>query len=485
MLPGAYPELGDLERRSSATSTRSARSTSSPSTARPTRPGCSSTWSPRRSRTRACPFALRARPPRPVGDYIERTEPADLDRVVPLLEHHFWRSDRRGQEARVPPESRPRLHRPHTPTTAAIAYYERLVPLLEGLDKARDLLALGKTCELAGDWSKASASRHRGARARHEDRRSTRGRRGPTRRSRRSRESRAATTRRRNGSTPPRPCMASSTTISGWASSRTCRGRLRRSRADTRRLGSAISKASRSASGTATRISWAGSSPTSRSWPSTRSDFVESRRLNEEALAIRTSIGDRWAIALSLNNLAVIDLYERQFQQASDRYEESVRLAREVGDPWLLSLAYFNLGKARKGLGDDARARVIFGESIVAFQRLDDPYDLAEVIEDIAVIAAASQPAIGLELLGGADRMRADIGAARPAARESELVADLAEARATLGAAADATIEVGRARASTRDDRPGSRGLRGALRHQVSSNCADVRARSRIGSTTQ
>ena len=102
-----------------------------------------------------------------------------------------------------------------------------------------------------------------------------------------------------------------------------------------------------------------------------------------------------------------------------------------------------------EGLGDDARARVIFGESIVAFQRLDDPYDLAEVIEDIAVIAAASQPAIGLELLGGADRMRADIGAARPAARESELVADLAEARATLGAAADATIEVGRARAAT------------------------------------
>ena len=28
------------------------------------------------------------------GDYIERTEADDIDRVVPLLEHHYWRSDR-------------------------------------------------------------------------------------------------------------------------------------------------------------------------------------------------------------------------------------------------------------------------------------------------------------------------------------------------------------------------------------------------------
>ena len=104
---------------------------------------------------------------------------------------------------------------------------------------------------------------------------------------------------------------------------------------------------------------------------------------------------------------------------ASDRDEESVRLAREVGDPWLLSLAYFNLGKARKGLGDEARAREIFGESIRAFQRLKDPYDLAEVIEDIAVIAAGEQPAVGLPLPGGADRMVVDIPVVQAGRRAS------------------------------------------------------------------
>ena len=172
------------------------------------------------------------------------------------------------------------------------------------------------------------------------------------------------------------------------------------------------------------------------------SDFVESRRLNEEALAIRTSIGDRWAIALSLNNLAVIDLYERQFQEASDRYEESVRLAREVGDPWLLSLAYFNLGKARKGLGDDARARVIFGESIgvPATRRSVRPRRGDRGHRSNCRRKPAGRRA------RAARRRRPD--AHRHRRRKTrcarvQLVADLAEAREALGAAADATMRWG------------------------------------------
>ena len=173
-------------------------------------------------------------------------------------------------------------------------------------------------------------------------------------------------------------------------------------------------------------------------------DFAESRRLNERALAVRTELGDRWAIALSLNNLAVIDLYEHQFAEAAERYEEAVALASEVGDPWLLSLARYNLGKARKGLGDLEAAWSIFRKSLIAFEQLDDPYDLAEVIEDIATLAARNDPLLGLELLGAADRLRADIGAARPAAREQELSDELAPARERAGDGVDAAVERGR-----------------------------------------
>ena len=62
----------------------------------------------------------------------------------------------------------------------------------------------------------------------------------------------------------------------------------------------------------------------------------------------------------------------------------------------------------------------------------------------MAVIAADTDPARGLELLGGADRLRADIGAARPAARETELASDLAAAREALGPeAAAAAVDLG------------------------------------------
>ena len=40
------------------------------------------------------PFALRAVLHGRVGDYLEAPAAGDLDRLVPLLEHHYWRSDR-------------------------------------------------------------------------------------------------------------------------------------------------------------------------------------------------------------------------------------------------------------------------------------------------------------------------------------------------------------------------------------------------------
>jgi tetratricopeptide (TPR) repeat protein len=390
------------------------------------------------------PFALRAILHGRVGDYIERSEADSLERLVPLLEHHYWRSDREDKKREYLRKAAEAAKSSYA-NKAAIVYYDRLVPLLEGADKVRALLALGNACELTGDWADAAA---------HDD----------------DALQLAAAIGDRNGQARALAALAEVSRKQGRYEDATERidaakalfsaldddvgigvvshlsgtvaaqqGRydearecylesfaIRRRHDDKDQLGRLLSNLAIVAEYS--------------------SDFVESRRLNEEALSVRTALGDRWAIALSLNNLAVIDLYERRFQDASDRYEESVRLAREVGDPWLLSLAYFNLGKARKGLGDVERAREIFWESIQAFRHLDDPYDLAEVIEDIAVLAAAGDPEVGLELLGGADRLRGDIGAARPAAREAELSVDLAGARADMGDAADEAVARGRAR---------------------------------------
>ncbi len=351
------------------------------------------------------PFALRIVLHGLVGDYIERTESADLDRVVPLLEHHYWRSDREDKKREYLQLAAEAAQASYA-NNAAIAYYERLVSLLEGLDKARALLALGNANELAGDWNRASVHDNEALELAIAigDRREEANALASLAEVARKQGHYDEATNRIDAAKALYSALDDDVGIgvvshlSGTVAAQQGRYEdarecylesfsIRERHGDKDQLGRLLSNLAIVAEYS--------------------SDFVESRRLNEEALAVRTSIGDRWAIALSLNNLGVIDLYEQHFQDASDRYEESVRLAREVGDPWLLSLAYFNLGKARKGLGDEARAREIFGESIRAFQRLEDPYDLAEVIEDIAVIAAG-EPACRRP--GAARRRRPDAG---------------------------------------------------------------------------
>ena len=89
------------------------------------------------------PFALRAVLHGRVGDHIERTEADDLERDVPLLEHHYWRSDREDKKVLY-------LRRAAEPAQAsyanqaAIAYYDRLVPLLDGGERVQALLGLGE-----------------------------------------------------------------------------------------------------------------------------------------------------------------------------------------------------------------------------------------------------------------------------------------------------------------------------------------------------
>ena len=388
------------------------------------------------------PFALRGMLHGRVGEYLERTEADDLEHAVPLLEHHYWRSDREEKKREYLWKAAEAAQAAYA-NKAAVAYYERLVPLLNDEECLRARLALGKAYELTGDWTRA-AELDEAALSLARDIGNRRGeaealaalaevarKQGRYEEASERIDGARALFMELDDEVGIGVVLHLSGTIAAQrgnydeAKARYLESfAIRERHHDRDQLGRLLSNLAIVAEYS--------------------SDFVESRRLNEEALAVRTSIGDRWAIALSLNNLAVIDLYERRFAEAAERCEESVALAREVGDPWLLALAYFNLGKARRGLGDTARACEIFAESIAAFQGLDDPYDLAEVLEDVAVIAADTDPARGLELLGGADRLRADIGAARPAAREAELATDLAAAREVLGPeAATAAVELG------------------------------------------
>ena len=101
------------------------------------------------------PFALRSLLHGKVGEYLERTEADDLDRVVPLLEHHYWRSDREekkreylGKAARQAQDS--------YANSAAIVYYDRLLPLLDGVERVAESIRLVDVLQLVGETQRAT-----------------------------------------------------------------------------------------------------------------------------------------------------------------------------------------------------------------------------------------------------------------------------------------------------------------------------------------
>ena len=295
------------------------------------------------------PYALRGMLHGRVGEYLERTGADDLEHSVPLLEHHYWRSDREEKKREYLWKAAEAAQSAYA-NKAAVAYYERLVPLLNDEECLRARLALGKAYELTGDWARAAEldeaalslardiGNGRGAAealaalaevARKQGRYEVA--------SERIDEARALFTQLDDEVGIGVVLHLSGTIAAQRGNYDEARARylesyeIRERHDDRDQLGRLLSNLAIVAEYS--------------------SDFAESRRLNEEALAVRTSIGDRWAIALSLNNLAVIDLYERRFAEASARYEQSVALAREVGRPVAAVARLLQPGQGPPGAG--------------------------------------------------------------------------------------------------------------------------------------
>ena len=111
------------------------------------------------------PFAFRSMLHERVGRYIEATEPDAIERNLDLLAHHYWHGENL-------PKKREYLGRAGTAAeasyanAAAIGYFERLVPLVEGRTRIDALLKLGKVLELVGELATRRAGRARGVVAR-------------------------------------------------------------------------------------------------------------------------------------------------------------------------------------------------------------------------------------------------------------------------------------------------------------------------------
>jgi class 3 adenylate cyclase/tetratricopeptide (TPR) repeat protein len=390
------------------------------------------------------PFALREVLHGRVADYIERTEADDLDRVVSLLEYHYWRSDHEAKKREYLRRAADAAQASYA-NNAAIAYLDRLIPLLEGGERIEQTIKLAQVLQLTGDVVRAiriaTDARERAVEI------------GDAASAARCDHSLAESARRlgRFDEATERLEVAATTFASlgdeaGAGRVLHLAGTVAAQRGDyptarakygqslvIRQRHQDMDQIARLLANLAIVAEYEG-------------DFAESRRLNLEALTIRESLGDRWAIAMSHNNLGMIAFHERRFEEAKDRFDESTRLGREVGDPWVIAMADENLGNARMGLGDYAGAKTDYASALRAFMALGDSYYSAFLLERVAILAAAVGDHVGaLELSGAADRLRDEIGAGRAPSLVEEIERGLQPARAALDArAGEAAIRRGR-----------------------------------------
>ncbi len=398
------------------------------------------------------PFALRAVLHGLVGDYIERIEARDLDRVVPLLEHHFWRSDREGKKREYLWRAGQAAQASFA-NNAAIVYFQRLVPLLEGRERAQALLALGKVFDLVADWAGAETAAAEALELSETD--------GDVN-GQAWAHAALAEIRRKQGefesataeldaaaeqfiATSDDAGLGQVWHLAGTVAAQRgdlelARRRYEDSLGVRERLGD-LSKMGALYSNLAIVAEYSG-------------DLPGTRQMAERALAIRTEANDRWGIGVSLGNLGAIAVKEGKLDEARARSEEALAVLSEVGDPWMLANTENNLGNAARDLRDFKAAGSAYASSLRRFASWDDRWALAILLEDVALLAAgAGDHRRAVTLAEAAGTLREEIGASQGDALKEELRTRLEPSVATLGAS-----EVDAARADGR-----SLGLAGAV----------------------
>ncbi|MGD8406838.1 MAG: tetratricopeptide repeat protein, partial [Anaerolineales bacterium] len=117
-------------------------------------------------------------------------------------------------------------------------------------------------------------------------------------------------------------------------------------------------------------------------------DFVIARTLYEESLALRREIKDKPGIASSLFSLAILATNEGNMTMPRSLYEESLMLRREIGDKRGIAASLTNLGAVAIYQSDYSMARTVSEESLMLRREMGDKKGIAGSLHSLGMIAA-------------------------------------------------------------------------------------------------
>jgi predicted ATPase len=383
------------------------------------------------------PFSLRSVLHRRLAGYIEASEPDEVERNLDLLAHHYWRSDDDAKKREFLGRAAAAAQASYA-NAAAIDYYHRLRPLLDGIDRVDMTLRLADVLQLSGEVARAEelvvAVRVLAVEA------------GDARRIARCDRSLAESARRLGRFDDAASLLASARAEfesiadeAGLAEVLQVTGTVNAQRGN---LGDA--RASYESS-LALRVRLGDRSGVAAITNNLgivaqqEGDIARARALGAEALAMYRELGDRRHICSCEINLGWIESNAGEYDAALQHGQEAIRLALEVGDRLNLAIAENNLGDAYRDLGRLDAAGSAYATAIEAYRDLGNPGPLMALFEDVAaLLVLQARHADAFRLLGAADALRSSLGSMRPALAEASLTERFAASRATTG---DATAD--------------------------------------------
>jgi len=117
-------------------------------------------------------------------------------------------------------------------------------------------------------------------------------------------------------------------------------------------------------------------------------DFARAVAWNEEALALRRSLGDRSSVADSLIALGSIAENQGDFARAATLFGESLALCRDVGDRRAISGALNALGWLMVCTSENERAVSLLEEALMLKRTLGDRAGISHSLNQLALVAS-------------------------------------------------------------------------------------------------
>jgi non-specific serine/threonine protein kinase len=187
-------------------------------------------------------------------------------------------------------------------------------------------------------------------------------------------------------------------------------------------------------------------------------DLAGARAACLESEAVFRAIDGRWGLAFSLHTLGLVDIADRQLDDARVRLDEGLAIARTLGDRWLLARLLHCSGEVARGMGDFIRAKAWFAEVVALYGELGHPSTSLSVLYHLGWVAMCEgDRAAAGTWLAAALKQGAKLGDKRTIAQCLAALAELAgtpqDAARLAGAAAALLEEMGASMWSTDGDR--------------------------------